>query len=81
MAARSLRDPARLIVDLRGLREAHLAAEKFDRFDLRLGGCARGAGDERQTEQASEIGSEIAVEPDEDSTTGLPRLIQPLQRP
>ena len=56
VAAGSLRDPARLVVDLRGLREAHLAAEKFDRFDLRLGGRARSDGDEGQTEQASEIG-------------------------
>ena len=56
VAAGSLRDPARLVVDLRGLREAHLAAEKFDRLDLRLGGRARSDGDEGQTEQASEIG-------------------------
>src|ERR1700677_985909 len=52
----SHRLPAPLVVDLRGLDEAPLAAENFDRFDLRLVGCARCNGDEAQTEQASEIG-------------------------
>ncbi len=56
VAAGFLRDLARLLVDLRRLGQAHLAAEKFDRLALRLGGSSRSDCDEGQTEQASEIG-------------------------
>jgi hypothetical protein len=56
MAAGSVRDLARLVIDLRRLGQAHLAAEKFDRLDLRLGCRSWRDGDEGQTKQASEIG-------------------------